>query len=420
LLVLQNDSKQEDLVRITTLLKQLIGVTQLFVEEVTFVNCGLVVRVRPRWHKPRCGQCGTQAPGYDQLCRRRWQHLPFGRTKIFLEAEVRRVKCATCGVRTEAVPWAAHRSGFTRDFEEMVAYLAQTTDKTAVMKLMGIAWRTVGVIVERVVAGRLDPARLDGLTQIGVDEISFKKRHHYVTTVVDHIGRRVVWAKEGKDSGTLGAFFEELGPERIAKLEAVTLDMSGAFKKAITKHAAQVELIFDRFHVQKLVSEALDEVRRQTVRELEGEEAKTVKGTRYALLKNPWNLTRKQGQKLHDIQVNNKKIYRAYLLKETLAKALDYLQPKRAERALREWLSWAAKSQLSPMVKVSRTIRKHFDGILAYVRHRLTNGITEGFNRRARMIATRAYGFHGSKPLISMFFLCCGGIKLHPPIPQPT
>ncbi len=412
-----NVNRQEDLVRITTVIKQLLGVTDHRIMGVSFTEEGMIVGVSPKLKRPRCGCCGKIAPLYDHRPSRKWRHLSLGRMRIYFEAEVRRVACPTCGVRAEAVPWAAHRSGFTHDFEELVAYLAQTTDKTAVTKLMGIAWLTVGTIVERVVERRLDPGRLDDLVVIGIDEISFKKRHNYVTVVVDHQRRQVVWAKEGKDSETLEAFFEELGPERLAKLELATIDMSAAYKKALTEKAPEVEIIFDRFHVQALVSRALDDVRRDLVRELEGDAAKAVKNTRYALLKNSWNLTTSQAQKLHEVQHNNKKLFRAYLLKETLALALDYAYPKRAEEELRKWLAWALRSRLAPMVKVARTIREHFEGILGYVRYRFTNAINEGFNRRARMIATRAYGFHGSKPLISMLFLCCGGIQLNPPLP---
>jgi len=404
-------------VRITTVVRQLLGVTDHCVKGVSFAEEGLIVAVSSKWRRPRCGCCGKPGSIYDRRPVRRWRHLSLGKMRIFYEAEVRRVACAACGVKTEAVPWARHGSGFTRDLEELVAYLAQVTDKTAVTKLMGIAWRTVGTIVERVVAERIDPERLDGLVTIGIDELSFKKRHHYVTVVVDHLRRRIVWAKEGKDAETLGAFLTELGPERVAKLELATIDMSGAYQKALRDHAPHVEIIFDRFHVQRLVSEALDEVRREIVRELDGAEAKAVKNTRYALLKNAWNLTTSQAQKLHEVQHNNKRLYRAYLLKETLALALDYAYPKRAERALREWLAWASRSKLAPMVKVARTIREHLEGILGYVRYKFTNAINEGFNRRARMVATRAYGFHGSKPLISMLFLCCGGIQLNPPLP---
>jgi transposase len=323
-------------------------------------------------------------------------------------------------VRTEQVPWASQGSRFTWDFEELTAYLAQVTDKTRVTELLGISWTTVGAIVERVVARRLDPSRLEGLRRIGVDEFSYRKRHRYLTTVVDHDRRRVVWAAAGRSAATLGAFFEELGEERCAQLECVTMDMAGGYIKAVEERLPEAQIVFDRFHVQRLASDALDAVRREQLREIRGtDEGRALFRSRFALLKNPWNLTREQKQKLSEVQRTNVPLYRAYLLKETLAQALDYKQPARAERALREWLAWASRSKLPPFVKAARTIRKHFDRILAYVRERLTNGIVEGINNKLRMIARRAYGFHSPPPLIAMLYLCCSGIKLDPPLPRP-
>jgi len=353
---------------------------------------------------------------------RRWRHLGLGQLRIWLSYAPRRVACPHCeAVCVERVPWAPHSSRFTSDFEELTAYLAQVTDKTKVTKLMGITWRTVGKIVERVVARELDPTRLDGLRHIGVDEFSYRKRHRYLTTVVDHDRRRVVWAAPNRTSATLGAFFDELGGERCEQLECVTMDMAGGYIKAVEKRLPHAQIVFDRFHVQRLASDALDEVRRAQLREIRGtDEGTELFKSRFALLKNPWNLNRKEKQKLNELQQTNAKIYRAYLLKESLAQALDYRQPWRAKRALREWLAWASRSKLKPFVKTARTIRKHFDGVLAYVEGRLTNGIVEGFNNKLRMIARRAFGFHSPPPLIAMLYLCCGGITLNPPLPGPT
>lgn len=409
--------------RITTVFRKLLGVTKLFVEDVSFEGGGLVVHVRPTWEIPRCGICGTQAPGYDRKPARKWRHLGLGRAPIWLSYALRRVSCpcAECGgEHVEEVPWAAAGSRFTYEFEEMVAYLAQITDKTTVTKLMGISWVTVGSIVERVVSRRLDPERLENLRRIGVDEFSYRKRHRYITVVVDHDRGRVVWAGEGRSADVLEGFFGGvLGIDRCFNIKEVTIDMSGSYIKAVENWLPQADIVFDRFHVQQLASDAVDEVRRAMVREIEDpEEARVVKGTRFALLKNPWDLTVSEEMKLSDVQRNNKRLYRAYLLKETLAKALEYLQPKRATDALNDWLAWASRSKLKPFVKVARTIRQHFDRILAYVKTRLTNGVVEGINNKLRMIARRAFGFHSADALIAMLFLNSGGIRLNPPLPE--
>jgi transposase len=222
-------------------------------------------------------------------------------------------------VRVERVPWADGSSRFTLAFEELVAYLAQITDKTKVTELTGIAWASVGSIVDRLVSRRLDPGRLEGLRFLGVDEFSYRKRHRYLTVVVDHERRRVVWAGEGRSAEVLGQFFAQLGDQGRAAIEAVTIDMAGGYRKAVQEWLPHAQIVYDRFHVQRLAADAVDEVRRTMVRELEGTaEARAVKKTRYALLKNPWHLSESENAKLAQIQHTNQRLYRAYLLKESL------------------------------------------------------------------------------------------------------
>ena len=419
LFVFQDQQEASNHVRATTLFRKLVAVTsQFFVTGVSLGANGLVLSVRPGWRKPRCGRCGRTCPGYDTRPVRGWRHLCWGRLLVWFAYGPRRVECPDCGVMTEEVPWAGAGSDFTWEFEEMTAYLAQITDKTTVTEMLGIAWRTVGRIVERVVERKLDPSRLDELRFIGVDEFSYRKRHHYLTIVVDHERRRIVWAKEGRSYEVLKEFFQTLGLERCVKIEAATIDMAGGYEKAIEEWLPQAELVFDRFHVQRLASDAVDEVRRSIVWALQGtEEAKEVKGTRFVLLKKPEDLSPSEKLKLSAVQATNQRLYRAYLLKETLADALDYLQPARAREALSGWLAWASRSRLKPFVRVARTIRKRLEGIIAYVKTRLTNGLVEGLNNKLRMVARRAFGFHSPTALIGMLFLNCGGIELDPPLP---
>jgi transposase len=329
------------------------------------------------------------------------------------------VDCQHCGVRVEQVPWAGAASRFTRDLEEMAAYLAQVTDRTQVSRLLGISWQSVGSIIERLVTERLDPERLQGLRRIGVDEFSYRKRHRYLTLVVDHDRRRVVWACEGRSAQTLEGFFDLLGTDGRDQIELVTIDMAAGYIKAIESSLPNAQIVFDRFHVERLAHDALDEVRRAMVRETKGTaQGKAIKGLRFLLLKNPDNLSSGQELKLCEVQRTHQRLYRAYLLKETLAEALDQDDVDSARQVLRAWLAWASRSRLPPFVKAARTIRKYFDGVLAYVQTRLTNGLTEGFNNKLRVIARRAYGFHSPEPLIAMLLLSCGGIQLDPPLAQ--
>jgi len=407
-------------VRVATLVRKLLAVTSLIVQDARFEAEGLIVTVRPRWKRPRCGTCGARAAPYDRQPVRRWKHLPLGTTTLWLEYSPRRVTCRGCGVRVEAVPWAAANRRFTLALEEMVAYLATATTRTTVRKLLAINWRSVGAVVERIVAERLDDGRFDNLRNIGVDEFSYRKRHRYLTVVVDHDRGRVIWAGEGRSGQTLHEFFDRIGPQAASNLEHVTMDMAAGYIGVVRERAPQAEIVFDRFHVAQLASNAVDEVRRALVRQLRGTvAARPVKKTRWALLKNPSDLNAKQKGKLAALAALNSPLYRAYLLKESLAAALDYRQPRRARRALDGWLAWASRSRLEPFVRLARTIRQHRDDILRYIKLRLTNAVVEGINNRIRVIARVAYGFHKAHTLISWIHLCCSGIRLNPPLPNP-
>jgi transposase len=215
-------------VRITTLLNKLINLDGLWVVGFRFDEVGdMVIAIRRRFQLLTCPRCGHRKRGRMSAKVRRWRHLGIWGQIVFLEGEIRRMRCDKCQkVVTESVPWARHGSDFTRPFEDVVALLAQQTNKTAVSRLTGVAWVTVGNICERVVGEHLDPDRLANLRRIGVDEISFRKRHRYLTVVTDHDRRRVVWVAEGKSSDVLKAFFEEIGPEVCQQIEIVTMDMS--------------------------------------------------------------------------------------------------------------------------------------------------------------------------------------------------
>ncbi len=377
--------------QLTKVLTIILGMKCVRARGCQFEEDTLVIQVAPTTRVARCGGCGCRCRRlYDRRPDRRWRHLDLGGMRVELGYDLRRVDCGRCGVCTELVPWAEPDSAFTRPFEQQVAYLAQRMDKSAVVELMGIAWRTVGSIVERVVK-RLSPEdRLSGLRTIGIDELSYRRHHKYVTIVTDHDSGKVVWAHEGKNAETLDKFFTELGPERCGQLRAVTIDMSQPYIKSVKAHAPYAVLVFDRFHVQRLAHDALDKVRRAMVAEHQDrEQRRALKNTRFVLQKNPENLSSLERRKLATVQATNRPLYRAYLLKEALVDVLDRRQYFVARDQLLGWLQWAARSRLEPFVKAGRTIRKHMQGILAYVDTGLSNGRAEGTNGKVRVLTRR-------------------------------
>lgn len=402
-----------------------MGVEGAVVREVDWaeVEAGIEVvasvRLRAR-QRGRCGRCQRRCPGYDLgRGRRRWRALDLGSNKVFVEAEAPRVSCPEHGVVVAAVPWARHGSEFTRDFEDQVGWLATQTSKSAVEQLMRIAWRTVGSIVAHVweaAARRTD--RLDGLRRIGIDEISHRKGQKYLTVVIDHDSNRLIWGGAGRESATLDAFFDELGEQRCSQLEFVSADGAPYIDKVVRQRCPKAVFCLDAFHVVVWASEALDEVRRQVWNDARraglAAHARELKDSRYALWKNPENLTGRQKRKLSLIAKTNGPLYRAYLLKEQLRLLLK--QPVEVGMALlRRWLAWASRCRLGSFVRLASALRRRLPQIRLLLQHRLSNARTESMNTRIRLIARRAFGFRCPKALLALAMLGLSG--LCPPLP---
>jgi transposase len=409
-------------VRGTRVWARLLGLGAAVVEGVEFGDEGeVVVAARPRWYRrDRCGVCGRRCPGFDLgEGRRRWRALDLGTTVAYVEADAPRVTCREHDVVVCAVPWARHASRFTRSFEDQAAWLAVQCSKKAVAELMRVAWRTVGSICERVAAeaGR-DVDLLAGLRWIGIDEISRRKGQRYLTVVVDHHTGRLVWAQAGRDRKTVEAFLDALGEERCAQLELVSADMANWISGPIAERCPDAVRCVDPFHVVQLATDALDEIRREVWNEARkaGQTAiaRELKGARFALWKNPENLTRRQRAKLSAVQQTNRPLYRAYLLKEQL-RQIYRVPTEHAGALLDAWLAWARRSRLEPFVKLARTITEQRAGIEAAIEHGLSNARVEAINTKIRLITRRAFGFHSPDALIALAMLTLGG--LCPPLP---
>lgn len=405
--------------RVTTAFNRMLCLPGASVTGVAFERCGVVVRVRLRRRRKACGRCGQLVKATHETGSRRWRHLDLGGSRCFIECELRRVRCRDCGVRVEAVPWARPGARHTRDFEDVVAFLAQQMAKTPIARLLRIDWTTVGRIVERVVSDKLDESRLLGLVQIGVDEVSFRRRHRYLTCVADHATGAIVWLKEGRNTATLQAFFDELGEEGKASIKAVSIDMSAGYERAIRSAVPDAEVCFDPWHVVRLAGDAVDQVRRQEWNaqgKSKTEGGKWVKGTRWSLLKAPERQSAAQLALLGEVQQANRRLYRGFLLKEELRLLYQLEDPAEAPELLAAWLAWASRSRLKPFVKLARTIREHREGILAAIRLGLSNARLEGLNSKVRLISHRSFGFHSAAPLIALIYLCCGGIEIELPV----
>lgn len=418
---------------------RILGVEKTVVEAVEFddVEGCVVVSVRPMSRaRSRCGMCQRRCPGYDNgPGRRRWRALDAGLTSVFIEARTPRVSCGEHGVVVAAVPWARHGAGHTKAFDETVAWLATRCSKSAVCELTQIAWRTVGSIVDRVWADTCETFdRFDGLRRIGIDEISYKKSHKYLTVVVDHDSGRLVWAAEGRNAATLRLFFDLLGEQRCAAITHVSADAAAWIAKVVTERCPEAIRCADPFHVVAWATAAVDKVRRgawnrarvkATPRKRFGkrgrpragtgntpdadrEQATVVKKSRWALLKNPENLTEKQAVTLRLIELEDPALHRAYLLKESL-RLIFRMKHDDAVVELARWIGWARRCRIPEFVELQRSIVTHQDSILAAIEHGLSNGRIESANTKIRLITRVAFGFRSPDAVIALAMLSLGG-----------
>ena len=391
----------------------------------------VTVHVRPRNRLAgRCPACGKKRPGYDQgQGRRRWRALDLGTVRADLEAAAPRVACPEHGVMVAAVPWARHGAAHTRFFDDTVAWLAVACSKTAITSLMRISWRTVGHIIARVSAEQLAAADpLAGLRRIGVDEISYKRGHKYIVVVAGHDTGRLVWTAPGRESKTVHAFSGALGAERAARITHVSADGADWIAGVVAARAPQAVLCADPFHVVSWATGALDEVRREawrtarqagattparhlsrTIRISSGD-ARDLKHARYALWKNPENLTGPQQAKLAWIEKTHPRLWRTYLLKEGLRLPFQ-LKGEEGKYALSRWLSWAARCRIPEFTQLAKKIRTHLTSIHATLDHGLSNGLIESVNTKIRIITRMAFGFHNPAALIGLAMLALGGLR---------
>ena len=373
----------------------------------------LVLSVRPKAAEAgRCSRCRRRCPGYDGGDGiRRWRTLDVGTTKAYLQAAAPRVECDEHGVVVAHVPWARPGAKHTWLFEDTCAWLAAHTAMSVLTIMLRIAWRTVAAIVTRVVAdGRDTNDLLTGLARIGVDEISYRKGHRYLSVIVDHDTGRLVWAAEGRNQETLGKFFDQLGIERARLLTHVSADGAEWIHAVVRERAPKAIICLDAFHVVSWAMKALDKVRVRTMTTA----GVTDRHAMWATRKNPPDLTTEQRTSLASIAATNKTLYRAYLLKEQLRETFR-VKGKKGRQLLAGWLSWASHSRIPEFVDLARSIRRYRDLIWNTLDHALSNARSEATNTHLRALTKRAYGFHSPDALIAMALLTRGG--LCPPLP---
>ena len=405
----------------------------------------IVVSVRPHERaRRRCPRCGARCPAYDRAPARTWRAMDLARSECALEYAPARVRCPEHGVVVEAVPWARHGSRFTRDFEDWVACLAVRCTASAVSELARVEWHTVGGICSRVhadlEASRGEP-RLAGLRRIGIDETSYKKGHKYLTVVVDHDRGRLVWAHEGTGSEVLSIFLGLLTREQRRAVRVVTADGARWIKSLVTKACPNARWVMDPFHVVQWMNDALDRVRREewnaaraalaaarprtgrrgrpracevSPQEMEALKAdvEAVKGSRYALVKNPEDLTGAQRARLEALKARaGSRLLLAWELKEDLRAVFRAGDAAGAAALLDDWHARASASGMAGVEEVADKVGRRRDDIVAAVDLGVGNGRVEAINNKVKVTVRMGYGFRNTDNLVALLMLRCGDLQ---------
>lgn len=403
--------------RVSTAFNRMLALPGVTVTDVAFTVAGIVVSVRLKKRRLHC-PCGFSTRSRYDTKRRRWRHIDAGASKIWIECELRRLRCRRCArIVTEDVPFARPGARHSRDFEDVVAWLAQRTDKTTTATLMRCSWRAVDNIINRFVAEAIDESRLNGLYRIGVDEIAYRSGHRYLTVVADHDTGKVVWVAKGKRADALGSFFEALGPERCAQIEAVSMDLGTIYRKATRDYLSDdVAVCFDPFHVIQLTNRALDAVYKSLGREhASGVGDRDWRAVRHALRAGAEKLSDSQLELLARIRRDRALLWRAWELKEALRDLYRRIEPADARAYLEYWIELASRSGIRAFENLATQIARCFDGIAAAVELGLSNARLEGVNGRIRLIQRRGYGYRSVDSLAASIYLCLGGITVQLP-----
>jgi transposase len=395
---------------VKSLIRKTLNVKRHKIVKVTEARDGIEVHIdRSRRRRLPCGQCGTLAKVRDRLKPRHWKHVPLWGIPVTLVYSPARIYCPKCDkICVEDIPWSQGKCRLSTGLIWMLSSMAKLLAWDVVARMLDVHWNTIKAAVKQAVEYGLKHREVGSVIYIGIDEISRRKGHVYVTNVYDLTLRRLLWSGEGREKETLKNFFKEHGKTLRASVKGVCCDMWEPYTDILEEELPGVTIVFDKFHLISHLNRAVDDVRRQEATELKKTNPDLLKRTRYIWLKNPENLTDKQRARLGYLEKLNLKINRAYLLKESFRELWTYTREGWAKRFLTKWFWWATHSRVKPMRDFAWLLRHHQDGVLNYSNMKITNGIVEGLNNKAKAVSHRCYGFRTAGTFIMALYHCLG------------
>ena len=363
----------------------------------------------------KCPECGRACSIHDCAPERTWRHLDTMQFTTLIRARAPRSDCPKHGVKTMQVPWAAPQGRFTLLFECFsVEVLLASASVSQACALLGIGWDTAQEIMRRAVKRGLERRQLEKLKYLGMDEKSFRRGQSYITLLTDLEESRVLDVVEERTAEAASQLWDTLSPEQKQAVEAVAVDMWEPFIQTIQTQVPEADIVHDKFHVSKYLGEAVDKVRRQEHKELLAEGDETLKGTRQLWLYNPQNFSPEQAEEFSALKDLHLKVARAWAAKELFSKFWEYQEEGWARRFFKDWFGWVSRSRLQPVVEVAQMLKRHLENLLTYLRHHITNAVTEGLNSKIQSLKSAARGFRNFQNYRIRILFFCGKLDLYP------
>jgi len=363
----------------------------------------------------KCPECGRECSIHDCAPERTWRHLDTMQFTTLIRARPPRSDCPEHGVKTTQVPWAAPQGRFTLLFERFaVEVLLASATVSQACELLGLSWDTAQEIMRRAVERGLERRQLEDLKHLGMDEKSFRRGQSYITLLTDLEESRVLDVVEERTAEAAEQLWATLTAEQKQSVEAVAVDMWEPFIQSIQQEVPEADIVHDKFHVSKYLGEAVDKVRRQEHKELLAQGDETLKGTRQLWLYNPQNFSPEQREEFAELKDQQLKVARAWAAKELFSRFWTYQEEGWARRFFKGWFAWVSRSRLKPMSDVAWLLKRHLDHLLTYLKHHITNAVTEGLNSKIQSIKSAARGFRSFKNYRTRILFFCGRLDLYP------
>jgi transposase len=378
------------------------------------MNLAIKVETSPGVKLP-CPVCQNLCAKEDHREERSWRHLDTMQFKTTIVCRVPRISCPEHGILTVSVPWAGEYSRFTLLFEGFAidVLLSAKSIKDAV-NILRISWDQIHEIQNRAVQRGLAKRKKEIIKHVGIDEKNFLKGHSYASLLTDLDQGRVLEVVPERTEEAAKSLLKSLSDDQREKIEAAAMDMWPAFMSACDSIIPNAEIVHDKYHVAGYLGKAVDLVRRKENRELVGDGNDVLKNTKYLWLTNPENLTKEAKKIFRNLALDDLKVGRAWSIKESFRHLWDYRYKEAAKSFFQSWYFWATHSKLRPIINAAKTIKRHIKGTLAYLKHHITNAVTEGLNSKIQSIKSNARGFRNFQNYRIAILFHCGKLNLHP------